>query len=72
MSAESRSRSLLKAISWRIWATVATMLISFSITHNWQFAFSIGSVEVFAKVGLFYMHERLWATFDSKKRIECA
>lgn len=60
-SPESRTRSLLKALSWRLWATGTTIIISFFITGNISFAVSIGSIEAVAKVGLFYMHERLWA-----------
>ena len=58
---DSPRRSLLKALSWRLWATCATMIISFFITGSISFALSIGSIEAIAKVGLFYLHERLWA-----------
>ncbi len=54
-------RSLLKAISWRATGTLDTILISFVITGQIKLAVSIGFVEVFTKIGLFYVHERLWA-----------
>ena len=54
-------RSLLKAVSWRVTGTLDTMLISFLITGKIKLAVSIGFVEVFTKIGLFYLHERLWA-----------
>ncbi|HWQ91783.1 MAG TPA: DUF2061 domain-containing protein [Clostridia bacterium] len=54
-------RSLLKAISWRATGTLDTILISFLITGKIKLAVSIGLVEVFTKIGLFYVHERLWA-----------
>jgi uncharacterized membrane protein len=57
---ESRLRSLLKGISWRIVGTIDTMIISWIVTGNIVFAATIGSVEVITKVILYYFHERAW------------
>jgi uncharacterized membrane protein len=57
---EKHYRSLLKAISWRATGTVDTILISFLVTGKIKLAMSIGFVELFTKVGLFYAHERIW------------
>jgi uncharacterized membrane protein len=54
------SRSVAKAISWRITGTLDTILISFLITGKTKWALSIGFVELFTKVFLYYVHERLW------------
>jgi len=53
-------RSLTKAISWRLTGTFDTVVISFLITGHIRWALSIGFVELFTKVALYYMHERLW------------
>jgi uncharacterized membrane protein len=53
-------RSLIKAISWRVTGTLDTVLISYLITGRIRLALSIGFVELFTKVSLYYMHERLW------------
>ena len=53
-------KSVLKALSWRIIATLTTMIISYFITHSLKFAVSIGSIEVASKVVLYYFHERIW------------
>ena len=58
--AEKHYRSLLKALSWRATGTLDTILISFLLTGKIQLAVSIGVVEVFTKITLFYLHERLW------------
>ncbi|MCX6894746.1 MAG: DUF2061 domain-containing protein [Verrucomicrobia bacterium] len=58
--ADKHYRSLVKAISWRVTGTIDTMVISFLITKEWKFALSIGFVELFTKIGLYYAHERLW------------
>ena len=53
-------RSVVKAISWRATGTVDTVLISFLITGQIKLAMSIGFVELFTKIFLYYLHERIW------------
>ena len=60
MSEEKHYRSLVKAISWRLTGTVDTIIISYLITGQAKWAFSIGCVELFTKVFLYYIHERVW------------
>lgn len=57
---ESKRRSLAKVISWRFTATMTTIIISFIITGNTDFAVKIGVIEVVAKIALQYFHERMW------------
>lgn len=57
---EHHLRSLFKAITWRITGTIDTMIISFLITGKLKWAISIGLVEVFTKMILYYFHERVW------------
>ncbi|MGN6530289.1 MAG: DUF2061 domain-containing protein [Ginsengibacter sp.] len=58
--------SFAKGISWRLIGTIDTIVISYLITGQWKFALSIGSVEVFTKIVLFYFHERAWLYFTNK------
>jgi uncharacterized membrane protein len=58
--AEKHYRSLVKAISWRATGTVDTIIISYLVTGTLKLALSIGFVELFTKVGLYYVHERVW------------
>lgn len=58
---ESRLRSILKATSWRVLATLTTIGIAYLITRKIDDALKIGAVEVFAKVAIYYFHERAWA-----------
>jgi uncharacterized membrane protein len=53
-------RSLVKGVSWRITGTIDTMVISWIVTRKLHLAVTIGIVEVFTKVFLYYFHERLW------------
>jgi uncharacterized membrane protein len=58
--AEKSYRSVLKSISWRTIGTIDTMVISYFITGKLSLAISIGSVEVFTKMTLYFLHERTW------------
>ncbi len=53
-------RSLIKGVSWRITGTVDTILISWLVTRKLHVAFSIGFIELFTKIFLYYFHERIW------------
>ncbi|MCU0787054.1 MAG: DUF2061 domain-containing protein [Verrucomicrobia bacterium] len=58
---ERHYRSVVKAISWRVTGTVDTVVISYLITGGQtKVALSIGFVELFTKVALYYVHERVW------------
>lgn len=57
---ESHLRSVLKGITWRIIGTLDTILISWMLTGNIKIAVSIGGIEVFTKILLYYLHERAW------------
>ena len=57
---ENKKRSIVKTISWRLTGTLDTMLISYLITGNLKTAASIGVIEVFTKMLLYYFHERIW------------
>lgn len=59
--------SLVKGISWRIVGTIDTILIAYLVTGKIQMAVSIGSVEVFTKIVLFYLHDRAWEMAKAKK-----
>jgi len=58
--AEISYRSIIKSISWRTIGTIDTMIISYFITGKLALALSIGGIEVFSKMALYYFHERTW------------
>lgn len=57
---EKSYRSIVKSISWRTVGTIDTIVISYIITGKPTLALSIGGVEVFTKMALYFFHERLW------------
>jgi adenylylsulfate kinase len=60
MQYETKKRSILKAISWRTWATITTAVLVFIFTGKFALAITIGLLEVFAKMALYFIHERFW------------
>ncbi|PIQ48796.1 MAG: hypothetical protein COW03_08245 [Cytophagales bacterium CG12_big_fil_rev_8_21_14_0_65_40_12] len=64
---DSNLKSVLKTISWRIVGTLDTIMISYFVTGEVSMAISIGSVEVFSKLILYYFHERAWTSIKLKK-----
>ena len=67
---EEHYRSVLKAISWRVTGTLDTMLISYLVTGNLAAAASIGFLEVFTKMALYYGHERIWSRLKFGRKIK--
>ncbi len=66
---DSPTRSILKAISWRLIASGATFIISFVIFKYYteksfneilKTASIITSFDIVVKLILYYLHERLW------------
>lgn len=60
----SYKRHILKTISWRIIGTLDTMILSAFITGSWEMGLTIGGVEVFTKMILYFLHERGWYKFS--------
>ena len=59
----TKTRSVLKAISWRIVGTLDTMVLGWIITGNPIMGLKIGALELFTKFILYYFHERIWLRF---------
>lgn len=61
---EKPKRSIVKSVSWRVIGTIDTILISWLVTGTLTVAFSIGTVELFTKMILYFFHERIWNTIN--------
>jgi adenylylsulfate kinase len=57
---ETRRRSVAKAASWRVLATLTTIAIVLLVTGEIDLALAVGGIEVAAKLLVFYVHERTW------------
>jgi adenylylsulfate kinase len=68
MFRETHTRSIAKAVSWRVLGSVATMLLVFVFTRRLQLSLAVGAVEFVSKIGLFWVHERAWDRLRFGKR----
>ncbi|NVB37775.1 DUF2061 domain-containing protein [Pseudenhygromyxa sp. WMMC2535] len=57
---ETHTRSLAKALSWRVFALAITTGVSFALSQSVAVAVSIGVVDSAIKIGAYYAHERAW------------
>lgn len=58
---DSHVRSLTKGLTWRFIASGTTICIAKIVTGETTIAFQIGFFEFFAKIMIYYVHERMWA-----------
>ena len=57
---EIRIRSLIKTVSWRIIASLITMLLIFIFTGNHILSLGVGFLDMVTKLIAYYIHERVW------------
>lgn len=57
---ETSYRTIVKTVSWRVIATIATFIVSYLISQNIEIASSIASIQIFIHTGLYFIHERVW------------
>ncbi len=57
---EKKIRSFLKSLSWRITATLITILLIWVITQELILSLQVGIVEMLIKLMIYYFHERIW------------
>ncbi len=60
MYRESSIRSVLKTVSWRLFATLTTAAVVYAFTAKLNIALAVGGVEMILKLVLYYLHERGW------------
>jgi adenylylsulfate kinase len=65
---ESHLRSILKGVSWRVGGTTVTILVAWLLTHNLNLSAKIGFIETILKIGVFYVHERIWIRLNIGKK----
>lgn len=56
----SYKRHLAKTITWRLIGTLDTIIISWIISGDPMIGLKVGFIEVFTKMVLYFLHERIW------------
>jgi uncharacterized membrane protein len=57
---DSKKRSIVKTVSWRVTGSFSTFMISYLILGDFSIAGSIAIIQITANTLLYYFHERLW------------
>tara|TARA_B100001094_G_C18061069_1_gene735094 strand:+ start:926 stop:1138 length:213 start_codon:yes stop_codon:yes gene_type:complete len=60
MALVSKKRHILKTLTWRLIASLDTLLIAWVISGDFTIGTSIAGIEIITKMVLYYFHERLW------------
>ena len=56
----TKTRSFVKALSYRIWGTLSSVAVAYAITKNASLSITIAFWETVVKVFIYYGHERGW------------
>lgn len=71
MYKDTNKRSIVKGISWRVFATTTTIIIVYFFFGRLDLAIAAGMLETVAKIGLYWAHERAWFKIKwGRKKIE--
>lgn len=71
MYKDTNKRSIVKGISWRVFATTTTVIIVYVFFGRLDLAIAAGVIETVAKVALYWAHERAWVKVRwGRKKIE--
>lgn len=68
MVIETKKRSLIKAISWRVLASITTMTIIYIFYHEVETAVLAGILESIIKILIYFFHERAWNSLNFGKK----
>lgn len=58
---ESHTRSIAKAITYRLLGSMSTAGIFYALTGSLKLSFGAGAIDVFVKIAAYFVHERIWA-----------
>ncbi|TKI69930.1 adenylyl-sulfate kinase [Sulfurimonas crateris] len=71
MYKDTNIRSVAKGVSWRVFATTTTIIIVYVFFGRLDLAIAAGIIETFAKIALYWAHERAWVKIRwGRKKIE--
>jgi uncharacterized membrane protein len=56
----TKSRSFVKALSYRIWGTFTSFVVVLVLTGSAELSGLIAFWETVLKIGVYYVHERGW------------
>ncbi|HXI44254.1 MAG TPA: DUF2061 domain-containing protein [Bryobacteraceae bacterium] len=57
---DSSSRSLAKAVSYRVLGSAVTALIVLLFSGSLKVSLGVGAMDMLSKIALYFLHERIW------------
>jgi uncharacterized membrane protein len=57
---DSSSRSLAKAVSYRVLGSAVTALIVLLFSGSLKVSLGVGALDMLSKIALYFLHERIW------------
>jgi hypothetical protein len=63
---ETKTISFAKAISYRLLGSLLTFIGCYIFTGKWSISLGVSIFDFFAKITLYYVHERVWEHFKIK------
>lgn len=57
---DSHTRSIAKAISYRMLGSGSTVIIFYLLTGNVSLSLGAGFLDTVVKIGIYFIHERIW------------
>ncbi len=67
---ESHKRSILKAVTWRLLATMVTIVVVYLLTKEVALSLGAGFIDAAIKMFIYYAHERVWDRMQFGRRKE--
>jgi uncharacterized membrane protein len=61
---ESHTRSIAKAVTYRLLGSLCTGLIAYILTGSRTIFLQAGALDIVLKIGAYFVHERLWDHID--------
>lgn len=61
---ETKKRSIVKAVTFRVFATISALIMVLVYTGDWKLAGIVGAVDAVSKTIIYYAHERVWSGIE--------
>ncbi|MEX2263745.1 MAG: DUF2061 domain-containing protein [Bryobacteraceae bacterium] len=58
---ETNSRSIAKAVSYRMLGSASTVAIFYLLSHDVNLSLGAGALDTVVKIAMYFLHERIWA-----------
>jgi uncharacterized membrane protein len=65
---DTPKRSMAKTLTWRILATIGTIVIVLGFTKEVKLSITVGILDTVVKTVLYYFHERIWNKIHWQQR----